>query len=143
MTDDEIIKCLEQAIDKYNKNKIFVDNIRLDKLSLDTIKRQQAEIEKHKNNCEKCGTKTRECIESLHNIIAEQQAEIKELNTIRSRWIYDSGTLTEISDELYQKIKAKAVKEFAEKLKNTYFIDSERLCCQVDKVLKEMVGNTE
>ena len=40
-------------------------------------------------------------------------------------------------------IKSEAIKEFADKLKNTYFIDSERLCCQVDKVLKEMVGNTE
>ena len=143
MTDNEIIKYLEQAIDKYNKNEIFVDNIRLDKLSLDIIKRQQIEIEKYKNNCEKCGAKTRECIESLHNIIAEQQTEIKELNTIRSRLIYDSGTLTKISDELYQKIKAEAVKEFAERLKNTYFIDSERLCYQVDKVSKEMVGDTE
>ena len=143
MTDNEIIKYLEQTIDKYNKNEIFVDNIRLDKLSLDIINRQKAEIEKHKNNCEKCGAKTRECIENLHNIIAEQQAEIKELNTIRSRLIYDSGTLTEISDELYQKIRVKAVKEFAEKLKSTYFIDSERLCCQVDKVFKEMVGDTE
>ena len=119
MTDNEIIKYLEQAIDKYNKNEIFVDNIRLDKLSLDIINRQKVEIEKHKNNCEKCGAKTRECIESLHNIIAEQQAEIKELNTIRSRLIYDSGTLTKISDELYQKIKAEAVKEFAEQLKET------------------------
>ena len=45
MTDNEIIKYLEQTIDKYNKNEIFVDNIRLDKLSLDIIKRQQAEID--------------------------------------------------------------------------------------------------
>ena len=148
MTDDEIIKHLEQAIDKYNKNEIFVDNIRLDKLSLDIINRQKAEIEKHKNNCEKCGAKTRECIESLHNIIAEQQAEIKELNTIRSRWIYDSGTLTEISDELYQKIKAKAVKEFAERLKKVWFdngyespdVDFEDF---VDNLVKEMTGDTE
>ena len=48
MTDNEIIKYLEQAIDKYNKNEIFVDNIRLDKLSLDIIKRQQVEIERLK-----------------------------------------------------------------------------------------------
>lgn len=45
MTDNEIIKYLEQAIDEYNKNEIFVDNIRLDKLSLDIIYRQKAEIE--------------------------------------------------------------------------------------------------
>lgn len=48
MTDNEIIKYLEQAIDKYNKNEIFVDNIRPDKLSLDLINRQQAEIERLK-----------------------------------------------------------------------------------------------
>lgn len=142
MTDNEIIKYLEQAIDKYNKNEIFVDNIRLDKLSLDIINRQKAEIEKHKNNCEKCGAKTRECIESLHNIIAEQQAEIKELNTIRSRLIYDSGTLTKISDELYQKIKAEAVKEFMERLKSLgRFTSSDRY--YIDKIKKEMVGDTQ
>ena len=142
MTDNEIIKYLEQAIDEYDKNEIFIDNIRLDKLSLDIIKRQQAEIEKYKNNCEKCGAKTRECIEGLHNIIAEQQAEIKELNTIRSRWIYDSGTLTEISDELYQKIKAKAVNEFADRLKSLgRFTSSDRY--YIDKIKKEMAGDTE
>ena len=48
MTDKEIIKYLEQAIDKYNKNEIFVDNMRLDKLSLDIINRQQAEIDRLK-----------------------------------------------------------------------------------------------
>lgn len=148
MTDNEIIKYLEQAIDKYNKNEIFVDNIRLDKLSLDIINRQKAEIEKHKNNCEKCGAKTRECIESLHNIIAEQQAEIKELNTIRSRLIYDSGTLTKISDELYQKIKAEAVKEFAEKLKFVWFdnrYDSPDIDFDyfVDILVETLVGDTE
>ena len=143
MTDDEIIKHLEQAIDKYNKNEIFVDNIRLDKLSLDIINRQKVEIEKHKNNCEKCGAKTRECIESLHNIIAEQQAEIKELNTIRSRLIYDSGTLTKISDELYQKIKAEAVKEFAERLKARIIEDflkynTDTTIGYIDNLVKEM-----
>ena len=142
MTDNEIIKYLEQAIDEYDKNEIFIDNIRLDKLSLDIIKRQQAEIEKYKNNCEKCGAKTRECIEGLHNIIAEQQAEIKELNTIRSRLIYDSGTLTKISDELYQKIKAKAVNEFADRLKSLgRFTSSDRY--YIDKIKKEMAGDTE
>ena len=49
MTDNEIIKYLEQTIDKYNKNEIFVDNIRLDKLSLDIINRQKAEIERLQN----------------------------------------------------------------------------------------------
>lgn len=130
MTDNEIIKALEccgfefgnlcSVCPKYEKDNDFCQE-ELYNYALDLINRQKAEIEKHKNNCEKCGAKTRECIESLHNIIAEQQAEIKELNTIRSRLIYDSGTLTKISDELYQKIKAEAVKEFAERLKKVWF----------------------
>ena len=107
MTDNEIIKYLEQAIDKYNKNEIFVDNIRLDKLSLDIIKRQQAEID-------------------------GLRADLKRVCTERDAHICTNNF-----------IKSEAIKEFADKLKNTYFIDSERLCCQVDKVLKEMVGNTE
>ena len=45
MTDNEIIKYLEQAIDEYDKNEISVSNIRLDKLSLDLIKRQQTDID--------------------------------------------------------------------------------------------------
>ena len=104
MTDNEIIKYLEQTIDKYNKNEIFVDNIRLDKLSLDIIKRQQAEIER------------------LKKILAKEEEKYK----LCAKRFYEVG-----------------VRDFAEKLKNTYFIDSERLCCQVDKVLKEIEGDTE
>lgn len=107
MTDKEIIKYLEQAIDKYNKNEIFVDNMRLDKLSLELIKQKQAEIEKLK----------------IENKSLRSAANSYKLH--------------------YNNARTEAVNEFAEKLKNTYFIDSERLCCQVDKVLKEMVGDTE
>ena len=48
MTDEEIIKYLEQAVDEYDKNEIFISDVRLDKLSLDLINRQQAEIERLK-----------------------------------------------------------------------------------------------
>ena len=151
MTDKEIIKELESEIHLAE----YVDsgycsnvNLEIIKSALDLINRQQAEIEKHKNNCEKCGAKTRGCIESLHNIIAEQQAEIKELNTIRSRLIYDSGTLTKISDELYQKIKAEAVKEFAERLKARIIEDflkynTDTTIGYIDNLVKEMAGDTE
>lgn len=46
MTDNEIIKALENHIDEFDKNGISVDNNRIDKLALDLINRQQAEIEK-------------------------------------------------------------------------------------------------
>ena len=73
MTNNEIIKYLEQAIDKYNKNEIFVDNIRLDKLSLDIIKRQQAEID---------GLRA-----DLKRVCAERDAHICTNNFIKSEAI--------------------------------------------------------
>ena len=85
MTDDEIIKYLEQAIDKYNKNEIFVDNIRLDKLSLDIIKRQQAEIERLK--CEMGKLLPKDCAYTVQ---------------------------MEVSNKLETQIRAEAVREFAE-----------------------------
>lgn len=155
MTDKEVIKALEchaeESLDTCSLCPLLnIEGCAYEaaEYALDLINRQQAEIEKHKNNCEKCGAKTRECIESLHNIIAEQQAEIKELNTIRSRLIYDSGTLTKISDELYQKIKAEAVKEFAEKLKFVWFdnrYDSPDIDFDyfVDILVETLAGDTE
>lgn len=150
MTDNEIIKALECDTHTnceecpYFRETCSFDDVQAKDI-LDLINRQQVEIEKHKSNCEKCGAKTRECIESLHNIIAEQQAEIKELNTIRSRLIYDSGTLTKIFDELYQKIKAEAVKEFAEMLKARIIEDflkynTDTTIGYIDNLVKEMVG---
>lgn len=75
MTDSEIIKCLEQAIDKYNKNEIFVDNMRLDKLSLDLINRQQAE---YNNLLEQFRILDCEC-ERLEKADENQKAEIERL----------------------------------------------------------------
>lgn len=45
MTDNEFIKYLEQAVDEYDKNEIFISDVRLDKLSLDLINRQKVEID--------------------------------------------------------------------------------------------------
>ena len=45
MTDNKIIKALEIHINEFNKTGISVDNNRLDKLTLDLINRQKAEIE--------------------------------------------------------------------------------------------------
>ena len=74
-------------------------------------------------------------IEAL-DLVNRQKAEIERLKKILAQ-----------EEEKY-KLCAKrfykvGIKDFAEKLKSTYFIDSERLCCQVDKVFKEMVGDTK
>ena len=126
MTDNEIIKYLEQTIDKYNKNKIFVDNIRLDKLSLDLIKRQQAEIER------------------LRSVQLVQANRIAELRSTKFEQI---NVIQNLKQQLITS-KSEAVKEFAERLKKVWFdngyespdVDFEDF---VDNLVKEMVGDTE
>lgn len=53
MTDKEIIKVLEIHINEFDKTGISADNNRLDKLTLDLINRQQAEIEQWKEEANK------------------------------------------------------------------------------------------
>ena len=126
MTDNEIIKYLEQTIDKYNKNEIFVDNIRLDKLSLDLIKRQQAEIE------------------MLRSVQLVQANRIAELRSTKFEQI---NVIQNLKQQLITS-KSEAVKEFAERLKKVWFdngyespdVDFEDF---VDNLVKEMVGDTE
>ena len=126
MTDNEIIKYLEQTIDKYNKNEIFVDNIRLDKLSLDLIKRQQAEIER------------------LRSVQLVQANRIAELRSTKFEQI---NVIQNLKQQLITS-KFEAVKEFAERLKKVWFdngyespdVDFEDF---VDNLVKEMVGDTE
>ena len=126
MTDNEIIKYLEQTIDKYNKNEIFVDNIRLDKLSLDLIKRQQAEIER------------------LRSVQLVQANRIAELRSTKFEQI---NVIQNLKQQLITS-KSEAVKEFAERLKKVWFdngyespdVDFEDF---IDNLGKEMVGDTE
>ena len=126
MTDNEIIKYLEQTIDKYNKNEIFVDNIRLDKLSLDLIKRQQAEIER------------------LRSVQLVQANRIAELRSTKFEQI---NVIQNLKQQLITS-KSEAVKEFAERLKKVWFdngyespdVDFEDF---VDNLVKEMAGDTE
>lgn len=124
MTDNEIIKYLEQAIDKYNKNEIFVDNIRLDKLSLDLIKRQQAEIER------------------LRSVQLVQANRIAELRGTKFEQI---NVIQNLKQQLITS-KSEAVKEFADRLKKECIIDRGYEILQegtIDNLVKEMVGDTE
>ena len=114
MTDNEIIKYLEQAIDKYNKNEIFVDNMRLDKLSLELIKQKQAEIEKLK-------------------------IENKSLRSAANSYkLHYNNARTEAVKELIEKL----TKEYAHcTLDFTTTIDI--FFCSVKRIAKEMAGDTE
>lgn len=106
------------------------------------LEKLYAEIEEHKNNCDRCGAKTRACIESLQNDISEKQAELERLNkqlAFEIESAYDRGT------------KA-AVKEFAEELKKEawsgYIMTGDSMCpanclvtdADIDKMLKKRVG---
>ena len=153
MTDNKIIKALECCIAKDIINdrcdecpNLAMGSYCMDRMlqnTFDLINRQKAEIESNKAK-----------IKISAECIARQDKEIERLNSIRSRWIYDSGTLTKISDELYRKIKAGAFKEFAYRLKEnmsddwslfsddgyTLQVDYNKLIDIIDNLVKEMVG---
>ena len=103
------------------------------------------EICSHRNGdlpCEGCPAYSiaQMCMEDLmsdaFDLINRQQAEIERLKKI----LAEEEEKYKLCAKRFYKV---GIKDFAEKLKSTYFIDSERLCCQVDKVFKEMVGDTE
>ena len=123
MTDKEIIKALE-----YCKNCSANLNIEI----IDLITHQQAE---YNNLLEQFRILDCEC-GRLEKADENQQAEIERLKKI----LAEEEEKYKLCAKRFYKV---GVKDFAEKLKSTYFIDSERLCCQVDKVFKEMVGDTE
>ena len=99
---------------------------------------QKAEIERLKAHINKVADK----VEDKMTYMSGCQNLIQ---TVKKIILGDKTPSESLCDNcgLCKEREEEAVKEFAEKLKNTYFIDSERLCCQVDKVLKEMAGDTE
>ena len=119
MTDNEIIQAFEKHIDEFDKNGISVDNNRIDKLVLDLINRQQAEIERLE--------KARQRQAYLSCNLRGQKYEL--MNRISV-------------------VKNEAYKEFAEIIKDKWFdnrYDSPDVGFDdfIDNVLKEMVGETE
>ena len=140
MTDNEIIKYLEQAIDKYNKNEIFVDNIRLDKLSLDLINRQKAE---YNNLLEQFRILDCEC-ERLEKTDENQKIEIDGLRADLKRVCAERDA--HICTNNF--IKSEAIKEFAERLKARIIEDflkynTDTTIGYIDNLVKEMEGDTE
>lgn len=115
MTDKEIIKYLEQSIDEYDKNEIFVGNIRLDKLSLALINRKQ---EEYNNLLEKFRILDCEC-ERLEKADENQKAEIKGLKI-------ENQSLRSAANS-YKIHYGKAVRDFEEFAQRAY-IDNPFAC---------------
>ena len=174
LTDNEIIKALECCLQVCedcsncplltNKHTTVWDcKADFSKFVIDLINRLQAENEKSKNNCDKCAEKTRNCIESLQKIIAEQKAEIERLEsecdkqykiaeaTIRAE-IADGGTSCHWCEDIIKRTaKAEAYKECIEKVKEEIYsqphsrsleasVERARIIKIFDNLLKELVG---
>ena len=141
MTDNEIIKALENEV----KSTEYVDSEYCDgvdliliKSAVDLINRQQAENINLKGH-----------LEQLKSRYDNAKSEIKRLKGISVSPSKDPmdfcGVLCDYAEELIDKAKAEAYKEFAEHLKemwsNNYYdspdVDFDEF---VDNLLKEMVG---
>lgn len=125
MTDSEIIKALEEAINTYNEKGVFVSAENLQQQALDLIKRQKKELE---------DIKDKKAI--VFKLSEEQLSEVNE-NLLKS---------VEYNE---RKIKAEAYKEFAERLKKDLFykcgdINYSETCDLrkfIDSILEELVGD--
>ncbi|MBQ5825146.1 MAG: hypothetical protein IIW48_10130 [Clostridia bacterium] len=71
------IEKLKDSRDRWKRNALSFDEASRE--TEKELEKLYAEIEEYKNNCDKCGAKTRACIESLQNNIAEKQAEVETL----------------------------------------------------------------
>ena len=131
MTDSEIIKALEEAINTYNEKGVFVSTENLQQQALDLLKRQKKELEAIKDE------------KAMVFKLSEEQLNKVNENLLKS---------IEYNE---RKIKAEAYKEFATKIYQAFAIENTRdgyLDCTpnytrligcVDKVLKEMVGDNK
>ena len=143
MTDNEIVKALESEV----KSAEYVDSdycdgvdLTLIKSAIDLINRQKAQLADERAKIEICA-----------ETISRQDAEIERLKRISVSPSKDPmdfcGVLCDYAEELIDKAKAEAYKEFAERLKGGAQIadcfDSYNMVVGtyfIDKLLKEMVG---
>ena len=174
MTDEQIIKGLECCADDsvirckecpYGVSIFSCMQMQLRKDALDLINRQKDEIEKlntvnadmHESLRLACETNKdmQAEIENLNTANVEMQAEIGRMkNNAFCNVVIDEETMRNIVKEKVaefeldiKSIKAEAIKDFAERLKNKFEISSAYsfgyIACQLDNLVKEMVGDTE
>ena len=137
MTDNEIITALENEV----KSTEYVDSdycdgvdLTLIKSALDLINSQKAEINELKHEREVL-------IEDIHHYTDKINEQLEEIEKLEKTISYLEGVCESTPD----KIRAEAIKEFADKLKKEWFnndydspdVDFDEF---VDKLLKEMVG---
>ena len=143
MTDNEIIKALENEV----KSTEYVDSdycngvdLTLIKSAVDLINRQQAENINLKGH-----------LEQLKSRYDNAKSEIKRLKGISVSPSKDPmdfcGVLCDYAEELIDKAKSEAYKEFAEGLKEEIDIrpthsneQNKYVCFLIDSLVKEMVG---
>lgn len=161
MTDNEIIKALECLAGGFGIlcrdcafNGKFPCRENAAKSALDLIKRLQDENDRYKEQCSKCGEKTRKTIIYLQDLLAEQKAEIERLHSeVKEK----TETIVLLKDEAigwcndFCNLKAKlntakteAIKEFAERLKEELDISvcgysSEEVTYQVEDTIDNLV----
>lgn len=145
MTDNEIIKA--KAHFEYGiKCDIFQEPVlsyaKTVLEAFDELSRQKAEIENYIK-----------VAEYQQNLTPKKSFEIKELKAEIERLQKENNQFADIG-KMYSEIKAEAIKEFAERLKN-YYINNKRyrrpyahtlidfLFDIIDNLVKEMVGDTE
>lgn len=128
MTDSEIIKALEEAINTYNEKGVFVSTENLQQQALDLLKRQKKELEAIKDK------------KALVFKLSEEQ-----INEIKEQINETKGGLLKSVEYNERKIKAEAYKEFAEIIKDKWFdnrYDSPNVDFDdfIDDALKELIG---
>ena len=146
MTDKDIIEALEYCI-KYeecaecpcvkSQTKCVANN--MEKI-VDLIKHQQAEIENYSHNTRSLT----ESVTEMQKALKKQSAEIERLEKqFNSKYKWEN-----MLDKKIKEIKAEAIKEFAERLKDNFPYKNacytfEGIEYRIDNLVKEMVGDAE
>ena len=94
-----------------------------------------------------------EALRVADETISRQRAEIERLTSIHDELCCEISDIAHINLEEYEKIRAEAVKEFAERLKVELVVsqfecdgflydvyDVDETCDKIDQIAKEMVG---
>ena len=149
MTDNEIVKALKEILEIMCVVGDLQKASTISK-SIDLINRQEAEIERLKERCQKCGTKTTTTILHLQTVIAERNAEIEslkaEIERLKNAYrqcAYERDAYIEIENTSIIEAKTEAYKEFAERLKERgrSSLGNQFVIGWIDNLLKEMVGD--
>ena len=136
MTDNEIIKALECIASKKNllcdscpNKKFYLLECHRQgaKNALDLINRQKADLENYK-----------QIAENQQSVSMDKEVEIKRLKAEVEQLQKENHLFADIG-KMYSEVKAEAVKEFAERLKQVLYNDEFMLIRSIiDNLLKEM-----